>query len=201
MHKLWSYVPNVRELMSDIADEDAPWDVVARLPELLASIVSTLSGQYEQEGDCFIHKTAIVHESAILQDTIIVGPGASIGPHAILRGGVWLSEGAHIGGSCEIKQSFVGPRSGIAHLNYVGNSIIGCDVNIEAGAVLANHFNERLDKTIWVEFEGKRIRIRSEKFGALVGDKARIGANAVTSPGTILIPGTIVGRLELVQQA
>jgi acetyltransferase-like isoleucine patch superfamily enzyme len=38
------------------------------------------------------------------------------------------------------------------------------------------------------------------KFGALIGDHCRIGANAVLSPGTILKPGTVVPRLALVDQ-
>jgi len=40
-----------------------------------------------------------------------------------------------------------------------------------------------------------------EKFGALVGDDSRIGANAVTTPGTLLPPRSIVRRLELVDQS
>jgi acetyltransferase-like isoleucine patch superfamily enzyme len=36
------------------------------------------------------------------------------------------------------------------------------------------------------------------KFGALVGDGSAIGANAVLSPGSLILPGTVIGRLELV---
>ena len=47
---------------------------------------------------------------------------------------------------------------------------------------------------------GKPSPIDSIKFGALIGDGTRIGANAVLSPGTILAPNSIVKRLELVEQ-
>ncbi|MEZ4899372.1 MAG: hypothetical protein R2806_21175, partial [Saprospiraceae bacterium] len=87
-----------------------------------------------------------------------------------------------------------------AHFNYIGNSLIGHHVNFEAGSVCANHFNERDDKTIFVMHRGERINTGVIKFGALVGDHVKIGANAVLSPGTILEKNRIVGRLELINQ-
>jgi acetyltransferase-like isoleucine patch superfamily enzyme len=48
---------------------------------------------------------------------------------------------------------------------------------------------------------GKRLVATGvDKFGALIGDASRIGANAVTTPGTILPPGSVVRRLQLVDQ-
>jgi bifunctional N-acetylglucosamine-1-phosphate-uridyltransferase/glucosamine-1-phosphate-acetyltransferase GlmU-like protein len=123
-----------------------------------------------------------------------------VAAHAYLRDGVFLDRGVRVGPSCEIKASFVFRGSVLAHLNYVGNSLIGARVNLEAGAVLANHFNEREDKRISVVVGGRLVLTGVEKFGALVGDDSRIGANAVTTPGTLLPPRSIVRRLELVEQ-
>ena len=47
--------------------------------------------------------------------------------------------------------------STLAHFNFVGDSIIGRKVNLEAGAVIANHFNERRDKQITVADRGRLI--------------------------------------------
>lgn len=91
-------------------------------------------------------------------------------------------------------------KSAIAHFNYIGNSLIGENVNFEAGSICANHFNERIDQIISVKFNGETIITNSEKFGSLVGDNSRIGANAVLSPGTILNKNSMVKRLELVEQ-
>jgi len=88
----------------------------------------------------------------------------------------------------------------IAHLNFIGDSIIGSNCNLEAGSITANYFNERSDKTIYVFYRSERLNTGANKFGSLVGDKCKIGANAVLSPGTILEPGTVVKRLELVEQ-
>jgi len=90
--------------------------------------------------------------------------------------------------------------SALAHFNFVGDSLIGSYVNMEAGSIIANHYNERLDKTLYVMLNKKKTKIEVTKFGALVGDHSKIGANAVLSPGTILLPESVVKRLELVEQ-
>ena len=91
-------------------------------------------------------------------------------------------------------------NSSIAHFNFIGDSIIGNNVNFEAGSITANHYNERFYKNIFCLIEGKFIDCQIDKFGAIVGDFSKIGANAVLSPGTILEPKSIVKRLELVEQ-
>ena len=130
----------------------------------------------------------------------MIGKNVSIGANAYIRGAVLLDENVHIGAGCEIKQSVIFSGTAVAHFNYIGNSIIGSDVNFEAGSVAANHFNEREDKIISVMYEGMKVITGIKKFGALVGDGSRIGANAVLSPGTILLKKFIVKRLELIEQ-
>jgi bifunctional N-acetylglucosamine-1-phosphate-uridyltransferase/glucosamine-1-phosphate-acetyltransferase GlmU-like protein len=87
-----------------------------------------------------------------------------------------------------------------AHFNYIGNSIVGRNVNFEAGSICANHFNERQDKRILIKHNNEMLDCKTEKFGYLVGDNSRIGANAVLSPGTILEKNSIVRRLQLIEQ-
>jgi bifunctional N-acetylglucosamine-1-phosphate-uridyltransferase/glucosamine-1-phosphate-acetyltransferase GlmU-like protein len=123
-----------------------------------------------------------------------------VGANAYFREGVILDKSVKIGAGCEIKTSFICSNTAIAHFNYIGNSIIGHDVNFEAGSIAANHYNEREDKEISVKVGGEIIQTHSKKFGALVGDGSKIGANAILSPGTILEKNSIVKRLELIEQ-
>ena len=60
--------------------------------------------------------------------------------------------------------------------------------------MLAFHRNERADKDVWVRIEGRLKRTGCDKFGALLGDQCRIGANAVLTPGALLKPASVVGR-------
>jgi bifunctional N-acetylglucosamine-1-phosphate-uridyltransferase/glucosamine-1-phosphate-acetyltransferase GlmU-like protein len=134
------------------------------------------------------------------QGPCIVGEDCYIASYAYMRGGVWLESRVAVGPSAEVKSSFICDGSKIAHLNFVGNSIIGRNVNIEVGAILANYRNEHDGGEI-ICFDGQnRIGTGQDKFGALVGDGCRIGANAVLAPGTILARG-IVERLSLVDRA
>jgi bifunctional N-acetylglucosamine-1-phosphate-uridyltransferase/glucosamine-1-phosphate-acetyltransferase GlmU-like protein len=117
-----------------------------------------------------------------------------------MRGGIFIGENSVVGPGCEVKSSLIMSGSALAHFNFVGDSLLGSFVNMEAGSIIANHFNERLDKTIYIVIDQKKVKITSTKFGAVVGDHSKIGANAVLTPGTILNPESIVKRLELVDQ-
>ena len=77
--------------------------------------------------------------------------------------------------------------------------MIGSNVNLEAGAVLANHYNELKDKNVWVMNGDESIDTGCIKFGSVIGDGSRIGANAVISPGILLTPGSVVQRLSLLE--
>lgn len=184
----------------EIAEALTPWELIDNLESVIDQIASQLGEGFTVDGKTWIHQSASIHPSATVQAPAIIGEGTTVGPHAFLRAGVILGENVNIGGGCEIKSTIVLNGSAVAHLNYVGNSVIGESVNIEAGAVIANHFNEREDKAIRVKIDGEIIETGVKKFGALVGDGSRIGANAVTTPGTILPKGSIVKRLELVDQ-
>ncbi|WP_312556434.1 DapH/DapD/GlmU-related protein [Empedobacter brevis] len=135
-----------------------------------------------------------------LKGTVIISENCFIGAHAYLRGPIFLANSVIVGPGSEIKQAILFEKSVIAHFNFVGNSLVGENVNFEAGSICANHFNERVDKNIFVKLNNQIISTDVTKFGALVGDDSKIGANAVLSPGTILEQNSIVNRLELVKQ-
>lgn len=177
-----------------------PWEITDNLDAIIIDLIGTCGNDYIVNDGVAMHKTAVIEQNVILKPPVIIGEKVSIGANAYVRGPVLLDKGVHIGAGCEIKQSMIFSDTAIAHFNYIGNSIIGSNVNFEAGAVAANHFNEREDKIISVVIDGKLINTGVKKFGALVGDGCRIGANAVLSPGTILSKNYVVKRLELIEQ-
>lgn len=177
-----------------------PWEITNQLKDLLEELIPTLSNDYRIEDGVAIHKTAIIETGVIIKRPAIIGENCFVGAHAYFREGVYLDQHVKVGPGSELKTSIICSNTAVAHFNYIGNSIIGRNVNFEAGSIAANHYNERLDKRISVLHNGKIIETNSEKFGSLVGDDSKIGANAVLSPGTILNKGSIVKRLELVEQ-
>jgi NDP-sugar pyrophosphorylase family protein len=177
-----------------------PWEICDQIHQILMQRISELNYEFIIKDGVAIHKSAVIEDLAVLKAPLIIHANCYISANAYLREGVFLDEGVKIGPGCEIKSSMIFKDSRIAHFNYIGNSIIGSDVNFEAGSIIANHYNERQNKKIPARLDSEIIETNSLKFGALVGDHSRIGANAVLSPGTILNPGSIIKRLELVEQ-
>ena len=194
-----AYLKNFLTNFPDL-EKDLPWNIVASVQNTIQQKIKSLSSDFKIKQEVAIHKKAQIEENVTLKGPIIISNGCFIGAHAYMRGGVYLGEKSIVGPGCEVKSSLIMSGSALAHFNFVGDSLIGSYVNMEAGSIIANHYNERLDKTIYVMLNKKKVKIEVTKFGALVGDHSKIGANAVLSPGTILLPESLVKRLELVEQ-
>ncbi|MEO6231974.1 MAG: DapH/DapD/GlmU-related protein [Ferruginibacter sp.] len=179
--------------------QSQPWEILSDIELLIKIRIETFNEDYVVTNNIAIHKTAII-EAATIKPPAIIGPFSFVGANAYLRGGVFLGKGVKIGTGCEIKSSIILDNSAIAHFNFIGDSIIGDGVNFEAGSITANHFNERVEKKITVKYQSLLIATGVVKFGSLIGDHSKIGANAVLSRGTILKPNSIVKRLELIDQ-
>jgi NDP-sugar pyrophosphorylase family protein len=177
------------------------WRLTADLARFIERLIASLDpSAFRNSAGVFVHREATIEPGAIIKPPAIISAECFVASTAYMRGGVFLDRGVTIGPGCELKSTIVFDSSTLAHLNFVGDSIVGSDVNLEAGAVLANHFNERPEQEIVLHVGGQSIRTGVLKFGALIGDHSRIGANAVLSPGTVLAPKSVVARLTLVDQ-
>jgi NDP-sugar pyrophosphorylase family protein len=175
-----------------------PWELVASAPERVQQLLTQLPrGDYDIVDNIAIHRTAQVEAGAVLKGPLIIGPDCFIAMGAYLRGGCWLDENCIIGPGAELKTSFVFRGSKLAHFNFVGDSVLGAGVNLEAGSIICNYRNERAEKGVNVRVNDILQPTGCDKFGALLGDGSRLGANAVVAPGGLLLPGTVVRRLSL----
>ncbi|WP_031426523.1 DapH/DapD/GlmU-related protein [Flavimarina sp. Hel_I_48] len=199
MINLEKYIDDVNSKFPHIKNLQ-PWEIVHDMESILLQRIKLLGDDYEINDNVAIHRTATIEQGVILKGTIIISENCSLGANSYFRGPIFLSSSVRIGPGSEIKQSMIFNNTAVAHFNYIGNSIIGQNINFEAGSICANHFNERRDKRIFVTLDGKSIDTKVEKFGSLVGDNSKIGANAVLSPGTILEKDSVVKRLELIEQ-
>ena len=80
-------------------------------------------------------------ENATLEDNVNVGPFSRVRP------GSFLSKGSRVGNFVEVKKSKIGKNTKINHLSYVGDAIIGQDVNIGAGTITCNYDGKKKNKT------------------------------------------------------
>ncbi|MGB5383076.1 MAG: LpxA family transferase [Lutimonas sp.] len=178
----------------------APWELTSNLNKIIEKIIPQLGTDFKIADGIAIHKSVTIENGVTIKRPFIAMENCHIGANSYFREGVFLDKSVKIGPSSEIKSSIICSKTAVAHLNYIGNSIIGQNVNFEAGSIAANHYNERENKRIWIQHNNESIDTGVEKFGALVGDNSKIGANGVLSPGTVLIKNSIVKRLELVDQ-
>ena len=193
------FIEDFSKTFTDLSPSE-PWNITNDLKTIIEKIILNLGDDYIIQDNIAIHKSAIIENNVTIKKPAIIGKNCYIGANAYFREGVYLDQLVKIGPGCEIKSSIICSNTAIAHFNYIGNSIIGRNINFEAGSIAANHYNERTNKKISVLYDSQIIETNSDKFGSLVGDNSRIGANAVLSPGTILVKNSIVKRLELIEQ-
>lgn len=102
--------------------------------------------------NCVIKDSKIADDVTILPMSVLdmasVGKGSKVGPYARLRPGAVLSDETHVGNFVEIKKSFIGQGSKVNHLSYVGDSMVGKDVNIGAGTITCNYDGANKHRTI-----------------------------------------------------
>ena len=89
-------------------------------------------------GETSVAAGAEIHPNTVAIDARI-GRYANVGPFCYLRPGTVLGESSKAGTYVEIKNSRLGDRSKVPHLSYIGDSDIGEDTNIGAGAITANY--------------------------------------------------------------
>src|SRR5687768_11533184 len=129
-------------LLFDDLKTRPPWEVTENTVKILLEKIANLDTDFKIFNQVAIHKSVSIDSNAILKGPAIISPNCFVGAHAYLRGGVFLDENVTVGPGCEVKSSFIFSYTALAHFNFVGDSLVGSYVNMEAGAVVANHYNE-----------------------------------------------------------
>jgi NDP-sugar pyrophosphorylase family protein len=155
------------------------------------------SAWFDPSGSYWIDPSVAIEPGAYLSGTILARPGASIGHASRLRGPVYLGPGSRVGHGSEIKNSLLLQGSVAAHLNFVGDSVVGEGANLGAGAVCANlRFDGR---PIAVHAESGRVSTALRKCGAFIGAGARVGCSATLAPGAVVGRGAWISPNLLVR--
>lgn len=116
-----------------------------------------------------------------IEDRVFIGGLVEIGPYAHLRGDNILCGDNKIGFSTQVKSSLFLHGARAPHLNYVGDSVLGCNVNLGAGAITANLRHD--EKPIKSMLKGILISTGMRKLGAIIGDEVKVGINVSILPG------------------
>ena len=145
----------------------------------------------------FLSADTIIGQDVIIEPHVVIGPGTQIGegsiiksfshiegtklgaccvigPYARLRAGTDAGDGVKIGNFVETKKSTIGAGSKANHLTYIGDSVIGADVNVGAGTITCN-------------YDG------FGKFKTIIEDGASIGSNTALVAPVKIGAGAIIG--------
>ncbi|MBD3300307.1 MAG: hypothetical protein GF347_03065 [Candidatus Moranbacteria bacterium] len=140
-------------------------------------------GEVYLDNNVKVGKGTIIEHGAMIKGPAVIGENCEIRNGAYIRGNVFVGDNCVIGHCSEVKNSIVMDNTHLGHFNYVGDSILGREVNLGAGSILANlRFDQ---KNILID--GKDTGLK--KFGAILGDNCQIGCNTVLNPGTIFKKG------------
>ncbi len=138
--------------------------------------------QTHLRGDCLIHTGSHLGPGSLIENSVIgyncrvlfstvadsqIGNYTTVGPYANIRQQSQIAEQCRIGNFVEVKKAAIQKQTNAAHLAYLGDALLGEDVNIGAGTVLAN-------------YDGR------QKHTTIIGNRSKTGANSVlVAPVTV----------------
>jgi len=183
-------------------DVGRPWELLEanewKLAELDRSVDIDVPETATIEGEVVVEPGATISPGSVIEGPALVRSGASVGPNAYVRGATLLGPGAKVGHGVEVKNSVLMDDATVGHLSYVGDSLLGQDVNLGAGTMVANlrHDQRHVDMTV----NGERTSTGRRKFGAVLGAGTKTGVNTSLNPGVKLskqattYPGEVVAE-------
>ncbi len=149
-----------------------------------------MPGAYLFDDEIIIGARTVVEPGALIKGPTVLGADTEVRQGAYIRGNCLIGSGCVVGHTTEIKSSIMLDGSKAGHFAYIGDSILGKNVNLGAGTKLANL--KMIPGTVRVTVNRKHHNTGRRKLGAILGDRTETGCNSVTSPGTLIMPGSIV---------
>ena len=174
-----------------------PWNVLDANRFLMksyqyATIASSVKfqGNVTINGPVQIEDDVIVSGNSILNGPCYIGKGTYIGNNVLVRSNTSIGANCVIGYGVELKNCVLFDRVRVGRLSFLGDSVVGEDVEIGSGIMTVN--NLMTDETVKMTINDQRVDSGLVKLGAFIGDQAKVGASNTLAPGTIIPAGKFV---------
>ncbi|MBS6252004.1 MAG: UDP-N-acetylglucosamine pyrophosphorylase [Clostridium sp.] len=181
---------NLEETIAKNLLEEAtyPWEVLSKIEGYILKIGEELSKEdYNKVGEnVWIAKSAKVAPTAYINGPAIIGENAEVRHCAFIRGNAIVGNNAVVGNSTELKNVILFNNVQVPHYNYVGDSILGYKAHMGAGSITSNVKSDK--KLVVIKNGDEMIETGRKKVGAMIGDNVEVGC------GSVLNPGTVIGR-------
>lgn len=170
------------------------WEALAKIQDYLSHVPKQLPPKRfpgASIGDrVMIGEGTVIEPGVLIKGPAIIGKNCQIRHNAYLRENVIIGDNCMVGNSSELKNALLFNGAQVPHFNYVGDSILGYKAHLGAGVKISNL--KMTPGNIFVTVDGSPLDTGLRKFGALLGDHAEAGCNAVLNPGSILGRSAIV---------
>lgn len=169
-------------------DSTYPWEVLPKIKDFILKLGEKLDKEeYDKIGkNVWIAKSAKIAPTAYIAGPAIIGKDTEVRHCAFIRGNALVGNNCVVGNSTELKNVILFNNVQVPHYNYIGDSILGYKAHMGAGSITSN---VKSDKKLVIVKNGKNtIETGLKKFGCMIGDNVEVGC------GSILNPGSIIGR-------
>ncbi|MCQ2451853.1 MAG: UDP-N-acetylglucosamine pyrophosphorylase [Oscillospiraceae bacterium] len=168
------------------------WEVLPDIKDFILELGKRLpEEEYELRGEnVWVARDALVYPTAWLAGPCIVDHGAEVRHCAFVRGSAIIGKNAVVGNSTELKNVILFDSVQVPHYNYVGDSVLGYKAHMGAGSITSNVKSDK--KLVVIRENEERMETGRKKVGAILGDNVEIGC------GSVLNPGTVIGRCSRV---
>jgi UDP-N-acetylglucosamine diphosphorylase/glucosamine-1-phosphate N-acetyltransferase len=174
-------------------DVGRPWELLEanewKLSELDRDVRGQVAEGADLRGRVVVEAGATIEPGVVIEGPALVREGAQVGPNAYVRGRTLLGSDTRVGQSVEIKNSVLMEGTNVPHLSYVGDSVLGRDINFGAGTNVANLRHD--DEPVRVTVKGDRVSTGRRKFGVVVGDETKTAINTSLNAGVVLSSGSV----------
>jgi UDP-N-acetylglucosamine diphosphorylase/glucosamine-1-phosphate N-acetyltransferase len=179
-----------------------PWDILSANERLLDEMEPSIQGTVEKgavlKGSVSIGKGTLVKSGSYIEGPVLIGEDCTIGPNCFIRGRTSIGNNSRVGNAVEIKNSVIGDHVFISHLSYLGDSVLGSQINIGAGTIAANLRHDSGSIKMFVK--DSPVDTQRNKMGVVIGDGVHTGINTCIYPGRKIWPGRDTLPAEVVSK-
>jgi bifunctional UDP-N-acetylglucosamine pyrophosphorylase/glucosamine-1-phosphate N-acetyltransferase len=151
---------------------------------------ANIEGNVTFRGPVRVAGDSTIKSGAVLVGPCYIGPGCYVGNNTLVRNYTSLGARSIIGYGVELKNCVLFGNSDVGRLSFVGDSVLGENVDLGSGTMT---INENMDRSsVRVDLRGESADSGLDKLGAFIGDDVKIGASHTIAAGTVIAAGSVI---------
>jgi bifunctional UDP-N-acetylglucosamine pyrophosphorylase/glucosamine-1-phosphate N-acetyltransferase len=156
------------------------------------------SVQWPWKGHALVHDSSLVHSGVNFFGPVLIGPGCEIGPNTTVYGPTVVESGTYLGPGAEIRRCLLLAGAEVAHMSYVGHSVLGRGVRLGAFFCVAVRNLRR--GTVHMMSGGVLVDTGETTIGCVIADGTQTGVRATVMPGRRIVETAVVPANAVVMQ-